>query len=290
MKTPYSYITLRYVHDVITGEFANVGVVIYAPDQRVLESRFTPSYERLNAMFIRIDNAHYRALMRHLTNRFEELSEELRDSLSRPPVSALSEVVGRVLPPDDSSLQWSDAGGGLAENINETLEGLYLRLVERYVRESEKPSRTDDEIARPFKAALEKRRLAHKLQQKKIEARDYQYEFAFGWQNSVWHVYEPVSFDLLNPGSIVEKANTWLGRGIALQDSSERFKLHFLLGEPRQPGTAKAFEHAQHLLGKIPGRPQLVREDQLAEFADEIAEKIAQHEPETVVREEPSPE
>jgi len=52
--------------------------------------------------------------------------------------------------------------------------------------------------------------------------------------------------------AIVEKANTWFGRGMALQDSPDKFKIHFLLGEPKQPGTGKAFEHAQHLLRKIP--------------------------------------
>jgi len=277
MKTSYSYVTLRYVHDVVTGEFANVGVVLYAPEQRLLAARFTTSYERLNAMFIKIDHSHFRALMRYLANRFEEMGEEMRDDLERPPLGAIVELVRRVLPQDDSSLQWSEAGGGFTENPEETLRSLFVRLVEKYVREGELPSRTDDEIARPFKAALEKRMVVQKLRQKKIEAKDYQYEFQFGWQNSVWHVYEPVSFDLMNAGSIVEKANTWLGRGTALNDSPEKFKIHFLLGEPKQPGTSKAFEHARHLLNKIPGKPELVREGQLAEFAEGVAEKIARH-------------
>ena len=292
MKTAYSYVTLRYVHDVVTGEFANVGVVLYAPEQRLLEARFTGSYERLNAIFLKIDHPHFRALMRYLTNRFEELSEDLRDSLKLVPVSGITELVRQVLPPDDSSLQWSEAGGGFTEDVEETLRTLFARLVERYVRDSELPSRTDDEIARPFKATLEKKRVAQRIHQKRIEARDYQYDFQFGWQNSVWNVYEPVSFDLMNPGSIVEKANTWLGRGMALQDSPDKFKIHFLLGEPKQPGTGKAFEHAQHLLRKIPGQPQLVRENRLVAFAEEVAESISQHEHEhdTVVREEPPEE
>ena len=65
MKTTYSTITLRYLHDVVTGEFANIGVVLYSAEQRYLEARFTPSYERLNAIFLKIDHLHYRALMRY---------------------------------------------------------------------------------------------------------------------------------------------------------------------------------------------------------------------------------
>jgi hypothetical protein len=33
MKTPFSTVTFRYVHDVVTGEFVNVGVVLYAAEQ-----------------------------------------------------------------------------------------------------------------------------------------------------------------------------------------------------------------------------------------------------------------
>jgi hypothetical protein len=112
MKTNYSTIILRYVHDVVTGEFANIGVVLYAPDQRFLEARFATSYERLNAIFLKIDHLHFRALMRYMINRFEELGAEIRDDLHVPPVNALSEIVKKVLPPDDSSLQGSHPGKG----------------------------------------------------------------------------------------------------------------------------------------------------------------------------------
>src|SRR2546425_11813659 len=105
MKTTYSNITLRYIHDVVTGEFANIGIVLYAPEQRFLEARFTTSYERLNAIFLRIDHAHYRALVRYLANRFEELAADIRDGLNVPSVNGLGDMVRQVLPTDDSSLQ-----------------------------------------------------------------------------------------------------------------------------------------------------------------------------------------
>jgi hypothetical protein len=277
MKIPYSYVTLRYVHDVVTGEFANIGVVVYSPSQRALRSRFTTSYERLNAIFLKIDHAHFRAMVRYLGNRFAEMEEELRDALQFAPVTGITELVRRVLPPDDSSLQWSETSGGFTSNLDQTVQELYARLVERYERSSEQQSRTDEDIARPFKAKLERKKVAPKVVEKPIVAKDYQYNFQFAWKNSIWHLYEPVSFDLMDPNSIVEKANKWLGRGVALQDASEHFKLYFLLGEPRQAGTRKAFEHARHLLQKIPGEKKLVRESELDEFAEKVAEDIAQH-------------
>jgi hypothetical protein len=278
MKTTYSYVTLRYVHDVVTGEFANVGVVLYSPEQRFIEARFSASYERLNAIFLKIDHAHFRHLIRYLSNRFAELSEEIGESLDLLPVTGIKELVRRVLPPDDSSLQWSEAGGGFTADPKTTLQQLYSRLVERYVKGSEVPSRSDEDIAKPFKARLEKKKVAQRVEEKRIDAKDYQYTFDYGWKNSIWHLYQPVSFDLLNPSSIVEKANTWLGRGTALNDSEEQFKVYFLLGEPKSPEGRKAFVHARHILEKIPAKKKLIPENEIENFADEIAEEISEHE------------
>ncbi|HEX5398002.1 MAG TPA: DUF3037 domain-containing protein [Verrucomicrobiae bacterium] len=275
MKTTYNAITLRYLHDVVTGEFANIGVVLYSPEQRFLEARFTTSYGRLNAIFLKIDHLHYRALMRYLANRFDEMAADIRDGLHVPAVTALAEIVRQVLPPDDSSLQWSEPIGGFTEDATRTLDELFKRLVERYVTGAEQVSRSDDEIAKPFKARLG--RTVEKLAEKKIETKDYQYDFRFAWKNDIWHLYEPVSFDLVDPGSIREKANKWLGRGVALHDAREKFKIHFLLGEPRQDETKEAFENALHLLSKIPGHKQLVRENEMDEFAGHVAEEIGTH-------------
>ena len=286
MKNAYSCLTLRYVHDVVTGEFANVGVVVYAPTARFLEVRFTTSYERLNLMFLKIDHAHFRSLMRYLENSFEELAAEVRDGLVAPPLDGLIEMARKILPADYSSLQWSRPGGGLSEDLSRTVNELYARLVERYVRAQELQSRSDDEIAKPFKARLEQKRVADRVQPKEIAAPDYQYEFRFARRNGIWHVYEPVSFDLVDPSSIGEKAARWLGRGTALHESPEQFKIHFLLGEPRQREARKAFEHARHLLEKIQGA-ELVREKDVESFADAVAEDIAQHDSQTLLREEP---
>jgi hypothetical protein len=288
MKTTYSTIILRYVHDVVTGEFANIGVVLYAPEQRFLEARFTSSYERLNAIFLKIDHLHFRALMRYMANRFEEIGGDLRDGLQVHPVNALSEIVKQVLPPDDSSLQWSQQGGGITDDPAAVLAELYKRMVERFIAGATQVSRSDEEIAKPFKTTLG--RVATKLSEKTIETEDYQYDFRLAWKNDVWHLYEPVSFDLVDPGSIREKANKWLGRGVALSEARERFKIHFLLGEPRQVGTKQAFENALHLLEKIPAPKELVRESEVEGFAQHVAEEIRSHASDMILRDKPKEE
>ncbi|MBI3415193.1 MAG: DUF3037 domain-containing protein [Verrucomicrobia bacterium] len=132
MKISCSTVTLRYVHDVVTGEFANIGVVLYAPKQRFLKARFTTSHGRLDAMFLKIDRLHFSALMRCLANGFDDMGTQIQNSATAPPLNSLSEMVNGILPPDDSSLQWSEQGGGFTDDSEKTLNELFNRFVERY--------------------------------------------------------------------------------------------------------------------------------------------------------------
>ena len=68
--------------------------------------------------------------------------------------------------------------------------------------------------------------------------------------------------------------------GISVPD---RFKIHFLIGEPRQPGTEGAFQNALHLLGKMPGQKQLVREHEIEGLASHVAEEITSYVAEEMV-------
>ncbi|MBP6600902.1 MAG: DUF3037 domain-containing protein [Verrucomicrobiales bacterium] len=45
---PYSFCFLRYVHDPLSAEFVNVGVVLWAPQSRYLGYQFPLNYRRLS--------------------------------------------------------------------------------------------------------------------------------------------------------------------------------------------------------------------------------------------------
>lgn len=112
------------------------------------------------------------------------------------------------------------------------------------------------------------------LAPKKIVAPNYDYEFQHAWKNEVWHLYEPVSLDLVDGGSIVEKANRWVGRAMSLNDSPEQFKIHLLLGEPDDPRLRGPFEKAENILRKMPGRHELVRESEAEQFAEGLESEM----------------
>ena len=139
------------------------------------------------------------------------------------------------------------------------------------------PSRDDEEIWKRFKKEFETRHVLAHLRPKRIIAKDDDYEFQHARENNLWHLYEPMSFDLLQAYSIVDKANRWLGRAWNLKESPEAFKLYLLLGEPRDERLLSAFVKAKNILNKMPVEKDFVSEHEAGDFSEHLASEIAEH-------------
>jgi len=271
---PYSFSVLRYVHDGVTNEFVNVGVALYSGDATFLKAKCTIQYSRITQVFDRIDGDRFKQLVRHIEDEVIRIGERLKQrALPFAELgTSIEALLHQVLPPDDSAMQFSPAGYGVSADLERTLAELYERYVERYMGQQEVPSRSDDEVWRVFREELVKRNV--RLTPKKIVAPDYEYEFRASWKNDVWHVYEPVSFDLVEPNSLVEKANRWLGRSANLAESPEPFRLYLLIGAPQDPRLESAFAKARNILRKMSGNPELIMESDAPKFAAELEREI----------------
>src|SRR5437870_7897264 len=207
MKTTFTYTILRYVHDIATGEFVNMGLALYAPEAKYVSAICSARYGRLSKMFLDVNGEHLRSLMRYIQARFEEYATKLNGELpldGRP--KSIMEIATSILPKDDSSLQWSEPNGGITEDPAATMEQLYTRMVEKYEQRVQLPSRTDDEVWRYYRKALETKQVLARLQPKRIIAKDDEYQFDHAWKNGCWNLYEPVSMDLMAADSVRHQA------------------------------------------------------------------------------------
>jgi hypothetical protein len=271
---PYTFSVLRYVHDGVTNEFVNVGVALYSGDVSYLKAKCTIQYGRITQVFDRIDGDRFKQLVRHIEEEVARVGDRVKQRAL--PFAELDtkieSLLRQVLPPDDSGIQFSPAAWGVSADLDRTLHELYERYVERYTGSQEVLSRSDDEVWRVFRDELDRRNV--RLAPKKITAPDYEYQFRAAWKNDVWHVYEPVSFDLVEANSLVDKANRWVGRSASLADSPEPFRLHLLIGAPQDPQLQPAFTRARNILRKMSGNPELVMESEASAFAAELERKI----------------
>jgi hypothetical protein len=275
MKVPYTFTVLRYVHDIATGEFVNVGVALYAPGVKFIEARCRTTYGRLTKAFPGLDGEAFKSLMRRINHRFEEIAAEVANELPlKGSPTAIMELAWSVLPPDDSSLQWSPPGGGVAEDLSATLTQLYDRMVHRYEDGLIRARRSDEEVWTRFRRDLETRNIAVHLQSKKITVPDDEVEFEYACKNGVWHCLKPISFDLSADG-ITEKAHRWLGQLTSVKSSSDQFKVYLLIGEPQQPDLKTTLKKALSILQKIPVEKEIVMERDATVFSERFARSVA---------------
>lgn len=280
-RRTYSYTVLRYVHDPLSGEFVNVGLVVFAgskqgePAQLLCDTRKTIG--RMSTLFPDLEKADFTAGMRAIDRALSRLAKQTALEGMFPSGTDVVSYVYRALPRDDSSLQWSPVGTGLSDNIEQTFEHLYQRFVSRY-DQSQITRRSDDEIWRPVRARLEERHIGLPLEPKIIRSGDDEIEFQHAWKNGAWHVYEPISLDLADAEGIHRKAHRWLGALTSLaNDSTEPFLPHLIVGAPSDPKLDAAYQRALRIMQKAPNQPKIFEENQVDRLVDLIEEEVRAH-------------
>lgn len=279
MKTAYTYTLLRYVHDVTSGEFANVGVILLAPEARYAAALCRETHGRINRMFPGMNREAFRSLMRYIEAQIDAAGLRMKTELDIDPIPLdAGTLATRVLPHDDSSLQWGPVGGGLCDDPAQKLEDLFERYVIRYDDKSVVKSRTDAEVWSQFKRALDEKHVTARLLPKTISVADDEVEFARAYKNEQWHCIEPISLDLALADSIKDKAHRWLGHITSVKDASERFRIYFLVGAPRSSELRESYDNALKILAKVPVGHEIVPEEAASNFADRIGKIVYDHE------------
>ena len=277
----YNFTVLRYVHDPLSGEFANVGLALFSPGQlgekSIIRSRMRRTIGRLRDMFPDLDRRAFVYAMQSIDRAFAKASKRpSHGELSLERVDALT-FAKSVLPLDDSSLQWSPLGSGIASSIDEAFESLFERYVTRYDTKSAY-RRSDEEVWRPVRQRLLDRNILVELAPKVIESSDDKVEFQHAWKNGAWHVYEPLSLDLADSEGIYRKAHRWLGQlASVVPGATEQFHTHFIVGAPADPNLEKAYSNALRILSKAPGNVEIFEEKEIDRLVSKIEDEVRSH-------------
>jgi len=273
----YTYTTLRYIHDITTGEFINVGVALYSPTGQFAGAKIRTTTGRLHQAFPSLDSKRLIKKLKNIQSDFKKYSDIINSQLSFEKYDSIINISRNILPLDDSSLQWSDIGAGRCVSPKEELDKLYSRLVALYDTQHTNDHRNEDDIWRSFKLDLKKRNLLQHFGSKTISVKDDEMEFHNAWKNSQWHCVEPVSFDLSSPNTIKDKAHKWLGQITSIQNTQEKFKLYLLLGKPQDKSLEDAFNNALSILEKIPGDKLIFKEQESNKLLDILDNEAQKH-------------
>jgi len=272
----YEFALLRYVHDATSGEFANIGVIVFDPEAPRLLIRTSDRYRRLSEFFREINGPGVRAMIRHVERRFLKADEDLRwpDAFDSRPAS-LEELVRRVLPDEDAAIDISRVMYGVQDNLDARLDELFDEFVSRYEVVDERPGRDEDEVRRDFDKLLTHERLDTRVAfEYPIHGPHYRYSFHCGWRNGGPQVLEPISLDLSDQQGILEKATRWSGRLYNLARGPE-FGFTAVVAPPSSSRLTAAFEEALAILRESQNVRAIFAEDEAEEALRLIEEDTA---------------
>ncbi len=310
--TRYEYVLVRYMHDYVSEEFVNIGVIMYAPDQGKIYARITERFGRLSDFFPDFKGAGYRSLARHIQRACLRLDAELREGLlfqeapsraqgvgsrvvddspqsfygrssadqreelplqGRP--SSVRDVVRRVVGGSPySSFKVSGVRYGMDRDLEHRLSVLYEEFIARYEHADERSRRDESAITRDLDQKLISAGLGDRLTfAYRLDTDTYGHEFHAAWRNGTTQVLEPVSLDLAVATRIVDKANLWSGR-LATLSQAHDFSFTGVVAPPTSPDLGVAYDKAITILRKAPRVRNIVEERNTESVLSAITEDL----------------
>lgn len=234
MKT-FQYQVLRYLPDRVSGEFINLGVVIYQPGEKLIKAMFYNKSNRIHAFFPSVNARYIIKSIKAIDTYLKKIDEVYSRPLFQESEKNLQDITSKILPKDDSALFFTDTAKILDLNSESLLNNLYERLVLKYVHENDHDSLADKEVwKQQYKIYFDKYELTQKLHQATIKTKMDEWNFERTYQNGSLHCFETVSFDLSSDDYIRKKVYTWAGRIDELKTAELPIHLYLLTAMPEK--------------------------------------------------------
>jgi hypothetical protein len=274
----YQFQIVRYIHDRITGEFVNVGIVIYMPETRFLESKFINKFSRLSHFFVDLNGHALLNTLKHFDKEINIVSRRILNNDLFESFSSIEEITNNILTKDDSALECCSMNSGIDISGQAALNDLFERLINKYNHESDKDSHDDKYVWRKiYKKYFDENGITSKLKEHTVHTDHDVIQFDKAWKNGVWNCYQTLSFDLKRTDSIKSKVYKWSGILSELENSNESLHIYFLTVSPSRNRTIKKFiEDTLNRQGKKI-QVSIVTEKQAASFAVSVKKEIEAH-------------
>jgi hypothetical protein len=275
MRT-YQYQILRYLHDRSTGEFINIGIVVYSSQEQYLNAKVISKYARITSFFA---GANGKLVLRSAKQFKTEVGKTKRLLTGLlPSPESLSEITNKILPKDDSSLILSEVKKGIDVDFDRSISELYRLLVERWQIEQEDSAVSDTDVWKnKYKKYFDEFGVTNRLTNYDVETNYDTFTFDKAWRNEIWHCYQPLSFNLKTVESIKSKVYKWSGRIREIATADEKIDLTFLTSIPNKYLDLNSFiddtlrEDTENISVNI------IYENQAEQFAQRLVQDMIDH-------------
>lgn len=273
----YQYQLVRYVHDRLTAEFVNVGVIIFQPESKILKSCFIGKYGRITQFFSELNGHSLLITLKQFEQELNVIAKRTGELFFE--FENIDQITNSILQKDDSALICSEVFYGVDIDVNSALSDLYERLVNRYNPDTEVESHDDKYVWKNiYKRYFDKYEITKNLKPYTVQTSHDSIHFDKAWKNGSWHCYQALSFDLKREESIKNKVYKWSGILNELNNSNEELFIHFLTVSPSKHKSIQKFIDDTFLQKELKSiKVSLVKEDEAEQFASSVNQEISKH-------------
>jgi len=272
--TTYVYQILRYRPDQVSGEFANVGLVVFSPEEQFFAMKTIDRIGRIKQLFPEVNSRQFVKKLHQLRRAIEAKGKQLFTEMNVNQFKQLDQITASILPPDDSALYFTEVKSAIDISMEHAFEQLFQRMVPQSTMDGDEII-TDKHIwTQLYKSYFEAHELDRLLTKHSVSTKDYNIEFDYAIKNGNWHYFEPVTFDLSRDGNIRDKVHKGVGRLAELDESDEHFKLYLLSKLPDNPKLASFIKERLDNQKTDNYEVELVEPEEAEELMEELVGKF----------------
>lgn len=222
MKIACHYAIVRFMPFVETGEFANVGVILFAPNARYFGFKLLGNrYARVTHFFEQMDAKVFRAAMQTCKEELERIDRMLKQMGTDRRFKALDRegtlaLWNEVIKPRETMLQFSESRLVLADDAQAKVREMFEYYVERnFVT----PERQEQLLERGVRGWLRDAKLLERFHDGVVGNEEYHARFPFvaGPEDQPDMVIKPLNLGYDDAARIIDHGGQWIVRINALK-------------------------------------------------------------------------
>lgn len=275
----YQIAILRYCPDAFSGEFANVGVLLYVPEDRTLEYKNISNSKRVDNFFISHSSNYFKDYLSEFLKKFDEIKSAVQDILLFDSLKninrtySIGDITSRILSIKDINFHWSPIIRGQSTNPISVFRFYVQRLLSKNKPKSVRGSRLQTKIKNALKESISADRINKIFIETSIGMQGYDLSINH-YQNKTLLI---IPMDLRNGDTkdIQDKILQIYG-GIQIISDSSLYAVDTIVSPPSESEYEKFQTYRRalnHLLSEL--KIGIIEEKDLPIYTKKVAEEMA---------------
>lgn len=214
-KIACQYAIIRFAPYVETGEFANVGILMIAPEQRYFDFKLeTRRYGRVTRFFEELETGLYQEALHALKDELQRIQVLLEEPdfeavRSMGDIHVFQQLFDEVIRPRESIVRFSEPRIMLAEDPLTACDELFAFYIERNFVTKEYRETVLEKGVRQW---LQQAKIADRFQRLAVGDESYQRTFPFVEQvgDKPVKVIKPLNLAHDQPSKIIDHGGSWI--------------------------------------------------------------------------------